>query len=175
MADFRNYNADRTAKVCGHCRVMLAIEFFRVKKNHGGTYLNNVCRRCEGAGVEQYRTRTPKGLAACIVRRTKYESAKLGRPFDLTVPWVLARLEEQGWRCILTDIPFLTFKREGEKKRRGFTWNSISCDRLDPTGGYTMANVRFILNVVNLFKNDGTDERMFMVAEALLARRKVSK
>jgi len=62
-------------------------------------------------------------------------------------------------------------KVKGEKGR-GFAWNSLSCDRINPRGGYTKRNVRFVLNIMNLFHNDGPDSRMYRLAEAFLRHRK---
>jgi hypothetical protein len=83
---------------------------------------------------------------------------------------VLHQLDAQRWRCVLTGIPFATLKKEGEPKRQGFKCDSISCDRIVSNQGYVTTNVRFVLNVVNLFRNDGDDERMFMIAKALVHR-----
>jgi hypothetical protein len=41
----------------------------------------------------------------------------------------------------------------------------------DPPWSYTQNNVRFVLNVINCFKNAGPDERMYRLAEALLQER----
>jgi hypothetical protein len=46
-------------------------------------------------------------------------------------------------------------------------------DRIFHKGGYTKNNVRFILNQINVFRQDHTDEQMYMLAEALLKYRKV--
>lgn len=37
-----------------------------------------------------------------------------------------------------------------------------------PNKGYTKNNVRFVLNQINAFKTDGDDDRMCMIAKALL-------
>ena len=49
---------------------------------------------------------------------------------------------------------------------------SISVDRIDPGGGYTKDNVRFVLNQVNVFRQNGPDDRMYEIAAALLDHRK---
>lgn len=152
---------------------MLPVEDFRRRNDSSkkdASWINSVCRKCEQAGVEQYRTMTKEGFVAEIVRRKKNTSRALGVLFDLTPEWVREQLDAQDWKCALTGLPLCTLKVAGEK-RSGYRWDSISVDRVRPKGGYTKNNVRFILNVVNLFKSDGDDDRMYMIAEALIARR----
>lgn len=50
-------------------------------------------------------------------------------------------------------------------------WDSISIDKINPKLGYIKSNVRFVLNIINLFKHKGTDEYMYMLAEKLLENR----
>ena len=47
-----------------------------------------------------------------------------------------------------------------------------SIDRIDPKGGYTTDNCRFVLQGINAFKGQETDENMYRIAEALLSTRK---
>ena len=172
MADYSAYNEDRTKKLCrGACGKMLSVDAFRRRKHLSGNFIGSVCKPCEATSVDNYRHRTPKGRAAEIVRRTRSKSKQLGLPFDLTIEWVLERLESKNWKCALTGYPMAAFKPIGTK-RGGFNWDSVSCDRIDPSGGYTQGNVRFVLNVINCFKNAGPDDRMYELAEALVQHRK---
>lgn len=91
-------------------------------------------------------------------------------PFDLTPEWALYRLDEIEWKCELTDLPMKS-NRDGTKskgEKYEFCWNSISVDRIVPNKGYVKTNVRFVLNQINAFKTDGDDDRMCMIARALL-------
>lgn len=56
------------------------------------------------------------------------------------------------------------------KKKQQFIlkWDSISIDRLDPKSGYIKSNVRFILNQINVFRQNHPDNQMYMLAKALL-------
>jgi hypothetical protein len=89
-------------------------------------------------------------------------------PFDLDKEWVLIRLNEIDWKCELTGMPMQKRRNNLEHRRTGFQWDSISIDKVVPSKGYVKSNVRFVLNQINLFKQDGDDNRMFMLAEALL-------
>lgn len=65
-----------------------------------------------------------------------------------------------------------SLKADLDEKYTGFNWNSISIDRIKHDGGYTKNNVRFVLNQVNIFRQNGPDERMYDIAEALIRNRK---
>lgn len=170
MPDYKNYNKDRTKKLCFTCRDMLDIELFRIKeKKRGrgkGKYRNNVCKKCEQTAVEQYRT-TDLGIAAEIARRHKHVCKVESLPYDLDKHWILEKLNSLSWKCELTGLPF-NLKRNIADKRQGFQWDSVSVDRLNPKGGYTKDNVRFVINQVNVFRQNHPDEQMYMVAKALL-------
>jgi hypothetical protein len=177
MADYSFYNEDRTQKLCrGICGEMLPLSRFRNRRDFSskGHWVNSVCRKCEAAGIEQYRTMTKEGIVAELFRRKKSLCRVNHWPFDLTKEWLREQLDKQEWKCALTGIPFRALKVAGEK-RSGYRWDSVSLDRVDPRLGYVQSNVRFILNVINLFKNDGDDKRMYMLAEALLRQRRTRK
>lgn len=171
MPDYKNYNKDRTKKICFACKDMLDIELFRIKeKKQGrgkGKYRNNICSKCEQGRVADYR-RTDRGIAAEIVRRTKYTCKVGSLPFDLDKDWVFERLNNIGWKCELTGLPM---NPRGFEVRQGFQWDSISTDRINPKGGYTKDNVRFVINQINVFRQDHPDEQMYMIAQALLDHR----
>ncbi len=168
MANYDSYNENRSKKICFKCRDMLDVKLFRVrekKRGRGkGKYINNICKECEHKSVEDYR-RTDRGIAAEIVRRTKYNCKVRSLPFDLDKDWVFERLNSIGWKCELTGLPM---NPKGLEMRSGFQWDSISTDRINPKGGYTKDNVRFILNQINVFRQDHPDEQMYMLAEALI-------
>lgn len=172
MANYDSYNEDHSKKICFKCKNMLEVKLFRIReKKQGrgkGKYINNICRKCEHLMVEDYR-RTECGVAAEIVRRTKYVCKKEKLPFDLDKEWVLNRLNSISWKCELTG---LSMSPKGFSKSSGFKWDSISTDRLDPSGGYTKSNIRFILNQINVFRQNHSDDQMYMLAQALLDYRK---
>lgn len=169
------YNEDGTKKYCKCCSILLDISFFRMRgNNEKGYYESNTCNKCEAKLVNDYRI-TDRGIAAEIVRRTKYISKKKSIPFDLDKEWILDRLNSIDWKCELTGIKFNIIRYNLEHKKTGFQWNSLSIDKIDPSKGYVKSNVRFILNQINVFKQDGTDDRMFMLSELLLNNRKINE
>lgn len=154
---------------------MLDTILFRVReKKEGrgkGKYINNTCRQCEQSKVEEYRL-TDIGIAAEIMRRHKHVCKKENLPFDLDKQWILEKLNSIGWKCELTGLPFGFKKSITDDKCQGFKWDSISMDRIIHKAGYTKDNIRFILNQINVFRQDHSDQQMYMLAEALLQHRK---
>lgn len=94
-----------------------------------------------------------------IIAGARTRAARKHIPFDLTFEWGEAR-----WTgfCELTKMPFV------QRHNATIGIFSPSLDRIDPTKGYTQKNCRFILLGVNGLKHDGTDEAMYLVAEALI-------
>lgn len=173
MTDYKNYNEDRTKKICFHCKEMLDVSLFRVREKKSGRgkgkYINNTCKKCEAFLIDEYRA-TDKGIAAEIARRTKYVCKADNLPYDLDKDWILERLNEINWKCELTGLSMSPRKSalNREKPGTGFQWDSISVDRLDPKSGYIKSNIRFVLNQINVFRQDHTDDQMYMLAKALL-------
>ena len=97
-----------------------------------------------------------------LIRSAK-DRARLKRiAFDLTDEWGEAR-----WtgRCEVTGIEFDL----SAPTRNGPRLFGPSVDRIDSSKSYTMDNCRIVLLAVNAFKNDGTDEDMYLIANALIA------
>jgi len=98
------------------------------------------------------------------LRSAKERATKRGIEYSLSEEWASSH-----WtgRCELTGLPFIV--------DRGRNVFSASIDKKDPRGGYTPDNSRFILLGINVFKHDGTDEQMYLMAEALVENRKTKK
>lgn len=94
-----------------------------------------------------------------ILKAAKSRATKRGIVFDLTPEWI-----EQRWtgRCEITGLSFrIGTKVSGPKSF------SPSIDRIDTTRGYAQDNCRIILWAVNALKADGSDDDMYLVAEAV--------
>src|SRR5882762_21257 len=91
-----------------------------------------------------------------IVREVQRRAKKKGKVCDLTNDWAKAR-----WtgRCEVSGIEF----KPGAMR----SMLSASVDRIDPKAGYLQSNCRFVLMAVNMLKGWGTEEEMFMVAQAI--------
>jgi hypothetical protein len=116
---------------------------------------------------ERQRAKHPLSPWRRMVKQASTRAKTKGLPFDLTFEWAKAR-----WTgfCELTKIPFIIAGAD-----RGSAIFFPSLDRIEPAKGYVQTNCRFILFGLNTFKSNGTDEAMYLVAEALLANKPVQK
>ncbi len=79
------------------------------------------------------------------LRAAKTRSRKKGIPCDLTLDFLFALAEEQGYRCVLTGIEFFA-----PCTHPGRTAPYIpSIDRINPKLGYVQGNVRLTVYAVN--------------------------
>jgi len=163
------YNEDGTEKICKKCEKMLPLNQYRTRRKDNQCYENNICLSCDNLLVSDYRM-TDIGIAAEIVRRTKYAAKKDGLAFDLDKEWIFQRLNDIQWKCELTGLDMVK-QRDRLEKGNGFIWNSLSIDKIIPKNGYVKSNVRFVLLQINIFKQNGNDSTMYMLAEALLDHR----
>lgn len=162
-------SSDGKSKKCNSCHQMKLKSEFRYRKGH---WVNSVCKQCEAEKTLQYRTMTPEGVVAEILRRKRHTCSKYNLSFDLTKEFLLGRLNSIDWRCELTGLPLRAIKTSLDEKYQGFHLDSISLDRIDHKGGYTKNNIRIVLNQVNIFRSSGSDERMYKIAEALIRHKK---
>jgi hypothetical protein len=162
------YNSDKSKKICKTCNKELDFSEYTAKPNKNGKiYYSPSCKKCEQLYLTNILS-SELGIARDIVYRKKTTCKKENIPFDLTPEWVLYRLNEIDWKCELTGLPMRFNRNRSESERYEYCWDSISVDRIVPQNGYTKNNVRFILNQINTFKTDGNDDRMYMLAKALL-------
>ena len=167
IRDRKMINTTDGYRICKNCDKKLLPDDFRIKydKRDHTKRIDNICKFCSSQMIKKYR-KTMRGKAAEIVRRTKYFCKKNNLPFDLNKEWVFNKLEEIGWKCELTGLPMQI------QAENGFDLHSISVDRLIPQKGYVKSNIRFVLNQINIFRQNGSDENMYMLAEALLNYKK---
>lgn len=94
-----------------------------------------------------------------MLRTCKQRSKLKGLDFNLDWDWAKDR-----WtgRCELSNIEFIISSNQGP------TPFGPSVDRIDNSKGYTKDNCRFILLALNSMKGQGTDQDMFIIAEALI-------
>ena len=98
---------------------------------------------------------------AYLLKSRKNEAKLKGLPFELDHEWA-APLWPLG--CAITGLPFQTNAKNGP-------WPfSPSIDQIKPGLGYTKDNARFILWGANALKGAGTDEDMYKIARAIVAR-----
>lgn len=136
-------------KRCPRCERILPRTEFRIKKkpSAGETFRDSICKRCSSEIVALYR-QTHSGRVAELYRGAKSRAQQRGVAFTLTKKWMADRLHQIDWTCEVTGMPFHLHGQD-------HFWKdpyAVSCDRIDPSGGYTENNVQFVLSFVNWAK-----------------------
>lgn len=90
--------------------------------------------------------RLARSAAVSAMARARSEGVPFEHDFNLGLPELLA---QQDWRCTMTRIPFSVAKTSQGAGGRDY---APSPDRIDPTKGYTAANVQWILWCINRAK-----------------------
>lgn len=94
--------------------------------------------------------------------RAKARAKERGVPFDLTLDWALAKVEEQNFCCPLTQIPFFSRHEAGSFQNP----YGPSFDRVVPALGYVQSNVRIVIFAINAMLSDWGEETFRKVADA---------
>lgn len=147
-------------KYCPNCDQVLNKSKFRVRRKQKGEnkieiFRDSICKKCSAEASAGYR-RTPKGMAAEVYRRTKERSRETGKPFNLTKEWIFKRLNDLNWCCQITGVPFYRNGAPGLK-----SIYSLSVDRIDSNYGYTIDNVQFVINWVNIAKQRLSNDEFY--------------
>lgn len=97
------------------------------------------------------RRHTIQGKLVSLLTQTRYR-AKHVKKFEnnLTLDFMKNLYEEQAGLCALSGIEMTVYGTKGSDDY----WNSISIDRINSNGGYTMDNVQFVCTGINRMKQE---------------------
>lgn len=101
--------------------------------------------------------------AQCLISYARRRASKRSIAFDLDshVSTLQARID--AGTCELTGIPFTL--------DNGRQWDSPSIDRIEPSKGYVLSNVRVVLHAVNAALGDWGEGVLLKIATAMQSRR----
>lgn len=147
-----------STKECRGCGLLLPLDSFsRRAPSHDG--LQPKCKRCISEYMAEYKRRNPNQYKEYIVRTlphfmwrmTKKRARDRGLSFDLPESWFDERLSDGV--CELTGVPFYI----GTEPRHPL---QPSPDRInsDPSIGYVVGNVRMVAYMVNVARQNYSDE-----------------
>ena len=88
-------------------------------------------------------SKTGQYISGKFFSNVKYEAARRGIEFDLTIDFLDGLIRGQSHKCYYTELPI------DAKTRDSIT---ASLDRLDSSKGYTKDNVHFVIKDVNMMK-----------------------
>lgn len=113
-------------------------------------------RRKTGRHLELRKAAHIRDPRKAMVAQAKWRARKAGLPFDLR------------WEDLVVPkfCPYLGAPISVGDGSPG-PW-SPSLDRIDPTGGYVLGNVRVISRKANIMKNDATPDQLLVFAESVI-------
>ena len=98
-----------------------------------------------------------RAKASKLKRDASHRAKKKGLPFDLTLDWIVERLELGV--CARTGTPFQLSIHNPD---------APSLDKINPAGGYTMDNTQVVTWRYNYCKQQGTDEELYQFCSDLV-------
>lgn len=154
-----------TSRICTKCGKRKLLSNFSPRKKNPQVVWDfmSQCRPCNKIYDREFRKRSPKNGFNLLVGKLRRGHSRAKHGFDIDACFLLALWYEQEGKCALTGLQ-MTFSQ-------ALNPLSVSVDRIVPKRGYRKGNVRLICFAVNSLKGAGTDEDMYTVAEALIARR----
>lgn len=90
-----------------------------------------------------------KGLGQSYVYCVKSNAKRRGIPFNLSAEELYLKLEEQSFRCKISDVDIVLC----DNYRDQYTNQTASLDRIDNSKGYTLDNVQWVHKTVNIMRN----------------------
>lgn len=123
----------------------------------------NLCKICRNTYAREWsrnQRESTASRASKLVASAKRRAELKSIPFDLTVEWLLSRLDLGV--CEATGISFsMSAKRN---------WNTPSLDRRIPAEGYTKQNTRVVLFALNVACGNWGEHRLIDIVAALNAK-----
>lgn len=104
---------------------------------------------------------TRESIARYVIRESLARAGNRARacnlPFDLTKGYVAQMVEDQGYKCAVSGIPF-DLSRTGQRRVTSRLPFRPSIDRIEPALGYVQGNVRILCFAVNMAIADWGDD-----------------
>ena len=120
------------------------------------------CKECEKARQNKARS-NPYRRAKMICQQKKSIANRLGVRFDLDADWLIEKIE--AGVCEFSGIPFAD--SESGSYNNPFV---PSIDRIKPGGDYTKDNCRVVVNILNGFMANYTDDEVLITCKAIYER-----
>ena len=115
--------------------------------------VKNLTKSCGCNKLEKGRAKGYKDISFSWWRRTIKSAITRGINFDLTMEDVWHKYEEQGGKCIMTNLA-VTFSPNYNKIKL----QTASLDRIDSNLGYIKGNIQIVHKVINHMKGFLTSE-----------------
>lgn len=139
--------------MCSYCKST----YLRQSNHTKSTYCSRVCRMkaAEIAALSLRRSsveQTLRGIAICSKARCK----RKGRDYNISAEYLIDLFREQAGICALSGREMVASQSSSRKNSHP---NTVSVDRIDSAGGYTIGNVRLVTTHCNIARSNFTDEQ----------------
>lgn len=116
--------------------------------------MDNPKRRGQKIRSQQKQYYSDTGRPKQILSSARKRAKAKGLCFTITLEWVLAKISEQGNRCVKTGIEF-DYAKDAQYKKHPY---APSLDRINNDQGYTIENTRVVCVMYNYCRNVARDE-----------------
>lgn len=156
----------RNKRGCWECRCSCGeVAVVEVSALNSGN--SNSCKPCAMAKMRDYNV-----VPAHYWLKLTTHAAKRNHEVNITREYTEELLKKQNYRCALTGWPigFGRGRKVNGKHSEGET--TASLDRKNSCGNYTENNVQWVHKDVNRMKQSFTEERLFVLCEAVIKHAK---
>jgi hypothetical protein len=106
-----------------------------------------------------------KNIIKCRVLAAKHRSIRKNIDFDIDEEFISDLLKKQNYRCFYSNI-ILDISSIGSENNN-INNNTLSIDRIDSNKGYLKDNVVLVTGLINLMKNDLSDNEFRNIIKIL--------
>lgn len=168
---------DKNELYCIKCKKYLSKESFGIKnetKNLTRRGCSNICKQCTLIKSRNHSNKIKGTLKNALqVKITSIrKKVKTGKNynkeniFDITYDDLLNLYNIQEGKCAISGIT-LTYNRSSTNIGHKINDN-LSVDRIDSNKGYTKDNVQLVCTIINMMKNDLTQEQLEYYCKAII-------
>jgi len=166
LKEFRKYvgrSKDGKRPLCGTCQ-----RSYETKWRKRSAEKLRKARWIRSPKAKEYARRyRATNRAAYLVAECRRRCARMGKEFDLDAAALQLRIDARV--CEVSGFPLDTTPLERSYERRP---NSPSLDRIDPTRGYTMDNVRVVCLAANTAMGNWGEAAFMPIAQAWVEKAK---
>jgi hypothetical protein len=152
---------------CSICKEIKSNDnFFNCKDRLGKYRLRGFCKICDHNYRQQNRMKLRQANRyndLCAKIKTKCNRKNIA--FNLTTDFLNDLFVKQNGRCALTGVPFPS------ADQTALSPHTLSIDRIIPSYGYTVGNVRLVTYIVNCALNKWGEESLYEMCKSYISNR----
>lgn len=160
--DERKLLLNQNKKRCSTCNIIKNINYFYSKPQRI-SQLMPFCKKCS---YQKKKKHNSKNHFKYICWKIKAKCKKKNITYNLTDKYLEDMYKNQGCKCALTNISFQSFENTS------ISPYTLSIDRIIPSAGYIVGNVRLVLYAINCALNEWGEDVFKTLCKAYLENKK---